>query len=271
MKIRVASDLHVDLNAEYYGITTQEIIDKLNLDNMDMLILAGDTAEYPENLKFIKQVSERYPELKIIEIPGNHLYYSCQKFWLRIKDADKLCKYYMQENKNYYFLNKNSIVIDGIKFIGATMWTKCGEYSGQRVAIQNGLNDFRYIINDNYESITVDDVIELHEEQKKFIVSELNKSEEKCVVITHHAPFFEYHSELSHAFGIDLDRTLKKLKHYPEYWIYGHTHINKEKTLEYENGNIKCVTNQMGYKGETLYSEAFNSWSTFDSNKEIEL
>ena len=51
MKIRYASDLHVDLNTRYFGVSEQEILEKLNLDGMDMLILAGDTAEFPLNLK----------------------------------------------------------------------------------------------------------------------------------------------------------------------------------------------------------------------------
>ena len=56
MKIRIASDLHVDLNSKYYGVSEQEIIERLNLDGMDMLILAGDTAEYPKNLSFVDKI-----------------------------------------------------------------------------------------------------------------------------------------------------------------------------------------------------------------------
>lgn len=271
MRIRYASDLHIDLNTEYYGVTKNEIIDKLNLDNIDLLILAGDIAEYPNNLHFIDDITLKYPKLKIIEIPGNHLYYSCRKLGMSMRQVDMACKLYMEIHDNYYFLNKNKIEIDGITFIGAIMWTKCGEHFGHQLKIMQCLNDFRYILIDKLRTITPIDMAKRCENARKFICSTLNKTKGKCVVITHHAPFFEYHSDISHAFGINLDSSLSRLQHYPEYWIYGHTHINKDKVLKYKNGEIKCITNQFGYRVESEEGSQFDAWKTFSSTKEIVL
>ena len=190
MKIRYASDLHVDMNTKYYGITEQEILDKLNLDGMDMLILAGDTAEYPLNLQFVDLIMANYPELKIIEIPGNHLYYSCVDRKRTMNEIDMACKLHADINDNYYFLNKNKIEIDGITFIGAIMWTKCGEHFGYQMEIARRLNDFRYILTNKKELITPVDMAKRCENARKFICSTLNKTNGKCVVITHHAPYF---------------------------------------------------------------------------------
>ena len=52
-RIRYASDLHVDINKKL-GISWEEMINKLNLDGIDILVLAGDTAEFPDNLDFCR-------------------------------------------------------------------------------------------------------------------------------------------------------------------------------------------------------------------------
>lgn len=271
MKIRLASDLHVDLNTEYFNVTEQEIIDKLNLDSMDMLILAGDTTEYPQNLHFCEKLMRLYPELKIIEIPGNHLYYSCKRLWLTMDEIDDRCRDFACSHENYYFLNCDSVVIDNIRFIGATMWTKLGERLDTVKDCTRALNDFRRIWVKRDKLIDYGDIIRICEKARKFICSTLNKTTGKTVVITHHAPFFENLSSVSHAFGINLDSSLCRLKHFPEYWVYAHTHVNKDKTLKYKNGEIKCICNQFGYKGESDYGSQFDAWETFDSNKMIEV
>ena len=271
MKIRYASDLHVDLNTRYFGVSEQEILEKLNLDDMDMLILAGDTAEFPLNLKFIDLIMANYPKLKIIEIPGNHLYYSCVDRNRSMNEIDMACELYADIHDNYYFLNKHKVVIDGITFIGAIMWTKCGGHAGYQMKIARSLNDFRYILTNKKQLITPLDMAKRCENARKFICSTLNKTKGKCVVITHHAPYFEYCSDISHAFGINLDKSLCRLKHYPEYWIFGHTHINKDKDLVYKNGTIKCICNQFGYKGESEQGSQFDAWKTYNPNAYIEV
>ncbi len=267
MKIRYASDLHVDLNTEYYGETPESIIEKLNLDGIDVLVLAGDTAEYPNNIEFVKMVMGKYPNLKIVEIPGNHLYYSCAKLQISMNKVDMACKHFADLNDNYSFINKNKVKIGDVTFIGCIMWTKLGEHFGHQYKIQRALNDFRYILKKDLTPITPMDIVKRCQNAIQFIRSTLNKTDGKCIVITHHAPFFEYHSDISHAFGIDLATMIGRLKHKPECWIYGHTHINKDVEIE----GVKCVTNQFGYKGESEYGTQFNAWKTFNANAEIEV
>ena len=271
MKIRIASDLHVDLNTGYFNVTEQEIIDKLNLDCMDMLILAGDVAEFPKNLEFVDKIMAQYPKLKIIEVPGNHLYYSCVKSGRTMKEIDMACKLHAEINDNYYFLNKNKVKINDVTFIGAIMWTKLGERWSYIKQIATSLNDFRSVLVARDKLITPTDMIKRCENARKFICSTLNKTDGKCIVITHHAPFFEYMSPISHAFGINLDSSLCRLKNFPIAWVYAHTHVNKDKILKYKNGEIKCITNQLGYMSDNINDTQFNAWKTFDSNKTIEL
>lgn len=270
MKIRYASDLHVELNTTYYNVSEQDIINKLNLEDIDLLILGGDTCEFPNNLKFCEHIMNLYPNLKIIEVAGNHLYYSCSKYVMSMEEVNNACRDFSNKHPNYKFLENDSIVIDNIKFIGSTMWTKLGEHAGYQMKIQSSLNDFRLILNNKYNTITCSDIIKLHEKSIKFITKEINNCEtEKCIVVTHHAPFFEYHSCISHAFGIDLTTKLRRLKKFPDYWVYGHTHINKNTLLFNNRGMIQCLSNQMGYEGESQWSDKFNAWQTYNPDSLI--
>lgn len=271
MKIRYASDLHVDLNTQFYSITKEEIIKKLNLENIDLLILAGDTAEYPYNLHFCEDVMDLYPNLKIIEIAGNHLYYSCHKRLISMDVIDDLCRMFADIHENYYFLNNDTVILNGIKFIGSTMWTRLGEYFGHVKRIVSSMNDFRTILDNNLDNITADYIMKKHDKSIKFIIKEINNSEGECIVITHHAPFLKLYSSISHAYGINLQNKLKYLKKYPKYWIYGHTKENEDKILEFKRGRIECICNQLGCFEESKYGSQFNSWKTYKENKEIEL
>ena len=227
--IRYASDLHVDINTKYYDMTNTEIMQALNLYNVDILVLAGDTAEYPKNLNFIDYISSHYPNLKIIEVGGNHLYYSGSMLHMDIREISTACKNHNKVNSNYYFLENNTVVIDNIKFIGTTMWTKLGSMAGIQMKIVQALNDFNYIVGEYPHKLTVRNCINMHEKARKFIVKEVNSTPKDmdCIVITHHSPFLEKIDDISHAFGIDLSKTIKRFKKCPKAWVYGHTHINK--------------------------------------------
>lgn len=276
-RIRYASDLHVDINKKL-GISWEEMINKLNLDGIDILVLAGDTAEFPDNLDFCDLILQKYDKIKVIEIPGNHLYYSCKDVIpskkdrvMNMKEIDMACSLHSEITDRYFFLNKQKKVIDDITFIGATMWTKLGERLSYIMQIVNCMNDFRLILNKNDETISAGDIMTECSGARNFIVRNLNKTKGKCIVITHHAPYFEWLSSISHAFGMDLTPTFKRLKKYPDYWIFGHTHVNNDKTFTYKNGEVKCICNQFGYFKDSEFDPQFNAWKTFDGTKEIVL
>lgn len=269
MRIKYASDLHVTLNKDYFNVSENYIIDKLNLDNIDILVLAGDTDEYPNNLSFCEILLNKYPKLKIVEVGGNHLYYSGLRLCKSIQEIDEDCRKFSEIENRYFYLNNNTVEIDNITFIGSVMWTGLGEYFGHIKKICNTLNDFNYILNDKLQTISPTDIIKQHNTSKKFIIESINKCEtEKCIVATHHAPFLDYIDSISHAFGVNLDEDFKKLKRIPDYWIYAHTHKNLDKEL---NCGIKCLCNQFGYKGENQYGSQFDAWKTFDTNKFVDI
>ena len=272
--IRYCSDIHVDLNTNYYDISKVELMQKLNLYNVDILILAGDTAEYPKNLHFIDYISSHYPKLKIVEVGGNHLYYSCTTLNMTMKEIDKACKAHNKVNENYYYLERDTVALDNIKFIGCAMWTKMGEgRTGYMMKIKNCLNDFNFILAEKNRRFDLKDAIDLHEKSRRFITKEVNNTPEnqECIVITHHAPFYEYYSDISHAFGIDMSKTIRRFKHTPKCWVYAHTHVNKDNCFETKDSYMPILSNQFGYKGEAEQGSQFNAWKTFDSYKRLEI
>lgn len=100
----------------------------------------------------------------------------------------------------------------------------------------------------------------LHRESVEFIQKALAvKSDNKAIVVTHHAPTFVNYpekyinSKINEAFATNLTELIEDNS--IDYWIYGHHHSNVN---DFQIGNTKLVTNQLGY---VKYNEniGFNS------------
>lgn len=267
MKITVVSDLHL----EFSPITLT------NTQNVDVLILSGDILiseilhDYPRDQKeptyhekrhlqawrfreFLKECSENFKN--VIYVSGNHELYQ-GKFYAGIDYLREECSYY----PNVHFLEKNSVTIDDVLFIGATLWTDA--HKGDpltKYQLQYMMNDYRVIKNDHsgFRKLKIEDTIKRHHESMDFIeLSVANApSDKKIVVITHHSPSYlsivdkykdeyemngGYHSDLS-KFILDNPQILL--------WTHGHTH----EVLDYKLGETRIVCNPRGYEGDT-YSE----------------
>lgn len=267
MKITVVSDLHL----EFSTITLS------NTQNADVLILSGDILmseilhDYPRDRKeptyhekrhlqawrfreFLKECSENFKN--VIYVAGNHELYQ-GKFYAGIDYLREECSYY----PNVHFLEKNSVTIDDVLFIGATLWTDA--HKGDPLTtyqLPYMMNDYRVIKNDHsgFRRLKIEDTIKRHHESMDFIeLSVANApSDKKIVVITHHSPSYlsivdkykdeyemngGYHSDLS-KFILDNPQILL--------WTHGHTH----EVLDYKLGETRIVCNPRGYEGDT-YSE----------------
>lgn len=91
-----------------------------------------------------------------------------------------------------------------------------------------------------------------------------NSTAKHKIVVTHHVPSFQLmspefqESRINGAFTVELTDYIATSG--IDYWIYGHSHRNIDKTI----GTTRCVCNQFGY--------AFhNEHLTFDGNKYIEI
>jgi hypothetical protein len=146
---------------------------------------------------------------------------------------------------NVHLLQKASVVLEGIRFVGATLWTAIAEGSaGSRI------NDFRKILGDEGRVFTVSDMSALHDDHAAFLQSELQTSSpHPTVVITHHLPTWSMIADkyvgdpMNNAFASSVLDTLLVV---PRAWICGHSHSPVRKTVR----GCECILHPWGYPGE---------------------
>lgn len=236
MKIKFESDIHLEF--EMYTP---------NLEGIDLYILAGDIHVGSRAIPWIESLLEKYEELNIIYVMGNHEMYK--------ENLDKLPKEIKEKIKNerLHFLDNESIVIKGTRFIGSVLWTDYDRRNPTHIyKAWNGMNDFKAIRHTaQYHRITPYIIEAKHQRCRKYIFDELDSSKEPSIVITHHCPYVLQPTEgLWAAFNVDLDTEIDSCTNLPKLWISGHTHECKDITFPYTNGEVRFMSNQKGYPGE---------------------
>jgi len=267
MKITVVSDLHLEFSPISFS----------NSQNADILILSGDILiseilhDYPREREelphyeprqiqalrfreFLKECSEQFKH--VIYVSGNHeLYYG--KFYAGIEYLREECSFF----QNVHFLENNSVTIDDVLFIGATLWTDANNSDPLTLCnLPSMINDYKLIRNDHcgVRKLRIDDTVKRHRESIAYIAEAVINapSDKKIVVVTHHSPcllsipdkyknMYEmnggYHSDLS---KFILNNPLITL------WTHGHTHTMQNYTV----GETRIVCNPRGYENAS-YSE----------------
>jgi len=233
MKIQYASDLHLEFarNREWIKENPWKI-------EGDILILAGDIMILNDgfSLPFLDFLSENYQQVYII--PGNHEYY---------KDFDvetSLSNFSLEVRPNILYVNNCTTTIEATKIIFTTLWT---QINGEPDSFEKRVADFNHILYKD-DRLTVPDYNQCHETCLAFLKSELKNHNGPTMVVTHHLPSPKCSSkwladhELSQAFMVDLTDLIESSR--ADYWIYGHSHFNKE---DFSVGKTKLLTNQLGY------------------------
>lgn len=237
MKLHVLSDLHTEF-ADFSPPAT----------DADVVILAGDIGV---GLGGIKWAARRFPKAPVIYVPGNHEFYD---YDIGLTDELKAAA-----PPNIHVLNNDKLELDGIRFLGCTLWTDfnlhgSGEAWFSRQSAKRLMEDFTSIHNDR-RRFTPEDSVELHEASKTWLVDELeNEFNGPTVVVTHHLPAStsvakRYANDpLNPAFASRLEDVIEKYR--PELWIHGHTHV----PCDYQLFDTRIVCNPSGYPGETRHS-----------------
>ncbi len=235
MKIQYCSDLHLEFPENKKYILENPIKPKA-----EILVLAGDIVPFTvldQHQDFFDYVSENFKYT--FWIPGNHEYYYSDI-------NDRTGSFEEKIRENVFLLNNIVKEIDGVRFIFSTLWSRLSPE--RQFLIQQSLSDFRVIKYDN-RLFNTDDYNSLHSDNVQFLKDTLKKSEQiVSVVVTHHVPVFENYpeqykdSKINEAFATDLSNLI--IDDTIDYWIYGHHHCN---ILDFNIGNAKLVTNQLGY------------------------
>ena len=283
MRLAIASDIHLEFGS----------IELTNDQNADVLILAGDICvardieladknmysnrkRADRYIEFFAQVSQAFP--RVIYVVGNHEHYDGD-----VKYTNGILKRALAEFENIHILEKETLELGDITFIGATIWTDMNGGDPLTLAgIKNAMNDFRCIDNSNnmvqYKVPLYDDGIDFNavrtvighkfiEKASKFTPTDAmddhkqaidyinhvvaNDTTKKYVVVGHHAPSMQSCHDRFRGDRIMNGGFYTELGDFMAYrpqiagWIHGHTHD----PYDYVIGETRVVCNPRGYIG----------------------
>lgn len=265
MRIKLVSDLHLEISD----------IDIPNNENCDVLILSGDiltardlhnhprqswveSKQYlqkrgkmrPERSDrfrdFLQRCSENFPH--VVYVAGNHEFYNGT--WLStINYIREECSHW----SNIYFLEKDVKVIEGMPFLGCTLWTDLNKGNPVTMhTVSKVLNDYRIILHEGlgYTKLRAIHTMERHQEHVTWLKQTVPQYE-RCVVVGHmgpsHLSISEQYKDDYHLNGAYCSDLSEFIIDHPQIklWTQGHTHH----AFEYKLGETLVACNPRGYEG----------------------
>ncbi|WP_019531427.1 metallophosphoesterase [Dasania marina] len=241
--ISLQSDIHNEFRRENYNYVNR---------GEKVAVFAGDIGVGEYAINYIKGLAELYPDTHFIFVPGNHEYYNPN---LAKDTLDKTFRSVAKTVDNLHFLNRDSVVIDGIKFLGCTLWSDFTTFGPEleKLALNTAkyfLNDFREITNNGF-ALTPKQMASWQKIDVNWLDTELAKPFfGKTVIVTHFPgviecvhPHFEVDAVTTY-FNNDLEWIVEK--HKIDLWLYGHNHWSTSFTLK----KTRFYSNQPGYPRE---------------------
>lgn len=250
MKIHLLSDLHIEI-CGFYSIEDT---------GADVIVLAGDIHTDINGISWAIEEAKRL-KTPIIYVAGNHEYYN-HEYYSTLQNMRSEAF----SSDLVHFLENDEIVIDGVRFLGTTLWT---DYQVSDETQELCMQMCNHLINDHRlirmkdELFSTKHALKLHQESLKWLYKQIvTPHSGQTVVITHHGP--SKHSAhpdyglniLSGAFISELDNLVKEA----DLWLYGHTHSS----IDTKIGYCRLASNQRGYPREQIPGG-------FDTTKIIEI
>jgi Icc-related predicted phosphoesterase len=263
MKIWTFSDLHFAFSDLDYD---------LEFPDADICVVAGDVTAPPlKSVKWLqKHIGHRMP---VVAVAGNHEYYG-QVY------VDALAE--VKANRHLFpdvhFLENEELVIGGVRFLGATLWTDFDLYERQREGMKvahASMNDYRTIMYrlEPPERLTPQHVLGFHQESRRWLEEALARPfDGETVVVSHTCPHeMSIHPQyagdpLNPAFTSDLSAIIKT--HEPAAWLHGHTHASFDYVVPGTRTRVVC--NPRGYVRQTNYGYSVENMM-FERYKVIEI
>jgi UDP-2,3-diacylglucosamine pyrophosphatase LpxH len=207
-----------------------------------VVIIAGDICQgLARGVRWIDE--HGLNQQPVIYVPGNHDYYGFDF------DAENAAgRAAAAQLQNIYLLDRDTVVIDGIAFLGATLWTDYQLFGASTEAAmqraEKTMNDHRLITRYGRNWRASDAVAE-HELSRNWLEQQLDARGDAFVIVTHMAPSLEsiaprYQSDLlTAAFASNLDHLAGRAT----LWVHGHTHIG----CDYRHRGCHVINNPRGY------------------------
>lgn len=208
----------------------------------DVAIVAGDHS--PNLISSVMALSRLADQMPVIYVPGNRDYYGTD-----YQKANELALE-IAEKTGVHLLINSSHDINGVRFIGSTLWTDFqldGPHRAEELLKGNFLAD-----NVAIEDWSPQRQLVEHKKARAFIEGKLQEPFAGIkVVVTHQTP----HRNSVHAryngspyngcFTTDLSVLFEDLSA-PDLWVHGGVHSNHD----YLVGNSRVLCNSRGYFGE---------------------
>lgn len=234
MKVRLLSDLHLEF----------EVL-PIRQGGEDVVILAGDIAQGTDGIAWALKT---FPDIPVVYVAGNHEFYG--RHWEELIPEMRAAA----AGTNVHFLVNDSVLIENVRFIGATLWTDFNLYGTPSYSMgfaQEMMADYK-VIQDGLPDARVKLLPERTVERFHGSVEALKRLVEepfsgKTVVVTHHLPTensvaTKYKGDRCNpAFASHLDEFI--LAHRIALWCHGHTHTSVDTMV----GGTRILCNPGGY------------------------
>jgi Icc-related predicted phosphoesterase len=241
MKLLILSDLHNEFEP-FEPVTT----------DADVVILAGDIGT---KARAVQWAASAFGSLPVVLVAGNHDLWgsSIPRGYEKMREA--------AQGTNVHVLQNEQVVIDGVRFLGCTLWTDYKLTRNQQFAMSEAshcMNDFRRIRNANYGRSSPAYMRDEHVKSVRFLAEQLQTPfAGRTVVVTHHAPtgasipkqFREQGQSLLNAsYASNLEHMMGEAV---QLWVHGHTHDS----VDLDIAGTRIVCNPRGYAPDDLNPE----------------
>jgi hypothetical protein len=235
LRVQILSDLHLEhcrrFAAEVYSECVPPVVG-------DVLILAGDI-----DIGTRGMAAYRAAGVPVVYVCGNHELYRghLNQVYLELAQCAR--------EMGVHFLSEGCAVVDGVRFLGTTLWTDFALYPGREHesigAAKRSINDFS-LIRTSHGVFTPEQSVVMHRVARSWLRRQLESPfDGPTVVVTHHAPSrlsvaprFE-NDPLTPAFVSDME----ELAGLAPLWIHGHCHDSSD----YLWGGTRVIANPRGY------------------------
>lgn len=227
-KLRIISDIHT----EFHRDSGRAFVETLPDVPCDALVVAGDVGNSTTVLPFLRVLCERFRDLPVVYVPGNHEHYGTSIDQLRADLASV-----RSSIPNLIHLDNTLVEIADVKIAGGTLWFPDEPFNK---IYQHSMPDFRSIKG-------LDPQVYAENRATRLFL-------ERCgadVIVTHHLPCFAVvapmwrGSNLNRFFVGADDATVAAAK--PKAWLFGHTHEPTDMT----HLGVRMIANPFGYPFES--------------------
>jgi predicted phosphodiesterase len=211
----------------------------------DVVVLAGDIHI---GIRAFPWVRRHFNKTPVVYVAGNHEYFGSDigSMQNRMRSAAR--------EFDIEFLEQDSAVIDGVRFLGTTLWTDFELYgsepeqlSGAMSYAHLAMHDYRAIRLSPTEELLPEHTRRMHQGQAMWLEGQIDAPfGGPTVVVTHHLPHVRsvhpnFEGERSNpAFASDLSALFGDRVNL---WVHGHTH----ESMDYEIGATRVLCNPRGY------------------------